>query len=205
MKKSSFYSLFCQIRYPVLWGLFEIQSHLTDREKVTLYRLAYKISKKTQPSSFVEIGSYIGASAFCLAAALTKNGNSGKVYCVDTWNNDAMTEGNRHTMTEFLQNTREFSGHIEPIRGWSTDPQVVDHVKRLAVKIDLLFIDGDHRFEGVLADWKLYSPLLAKSAIVAMHDIGWAEGVQRVVAEEIQPHVVWESRTANLWWGRMAA
>jgi predicted O-methyltransferase YrrM len=206
MRQPNWYRLLCRISYPTLSGLFDIQSHLTDREKVTLYRLACKISEKRTPScSLVEIGSYVGASSSYLAAGLAKNGPLGKVYCIDTWRNDSMTEGGRDTMAEFLHNTRKFSRHIEPIRGWSTDPQVVDHVKRLAVKIDLLFIDGDHRFEGVLADWKLYSPLLAKNAIVAMHDIGWAEGVQRVVAEEIQPHVVWESRMANLWWGRMPA
>ena len=114
-----------------------------------------------------------------------------------------MTEGNRDTMAEFLHNTREFSKYIEPIRGWSTDPKVVGLVAHLAGKIDLLFIDGDHGFEGALADWKTYNPLLSKNAIVAMHDIGWAEGVQRVVAEEIRPRAARESRLTNLWWGWM--
>jgi len=125
MKKGSSYRLFCQIRYPILKGLFEIRSHLTDREKVTLYRLASEISKrKTSPCSFVEIGSYIGASSSYLAAGLARNNHFGKVYCIDTWNNDAMTEGNRDTMAEFLHNTRKFSRYIEPIRGWSTIPKL---------------------------------------------------------------------------------
>ena len=204
MKKGSSYRLFCQIRYPILRGLFEIRSHLTDREKVTLYRLASEISKrKTSPCSFVEIGSYIGASSSYLAAGLARNNHFGKVYCIDTWNNDAMTEGNRDTMAEFLHNTRKFSRYIEPIRGWSTDPEVVGQVTRLAGKIDLLFIDSDHCFEGALADWKIYNPLLSENAIVAMHDIGWAEGVQRVVAEEIRPRADREARLTNLWWGWM--
>jgi len=37
--------------------------------------------------------------------------------------------------------------------------------------IDLLFIDGDHRYEGVRKDFEMYSPLVRKGGIVAFHDI----------------------------------
>lgn len=36
--------------------------------------------------------------------------------------------------------------------------------------LDMLFIDGDHRYEGVLEDWLLYSHLVAPGGIVAFHD-----------------------------------
>lgn len=36
--------------------------------------------------------------------------------------------------------------------------------------IDLLFIDGDHRYEGVMADWLLYHNLVRDGGIVAFHD-----------------------------------
>jgi predicted O-methyltransferase YrrM len=151
-------------------------------------------------ASCVEVGSYVGASSACIAAGLDRYGG-GSVYCVDTWTNDAMSEGYRDTMAEFLRNTERFSRYIVPLRGLSTDPAVIGHVKRAAQTIDLLFIDGDHSFEGVLADWETYSPLLAELSVIAMHDIGWAEGVQRVVMEEIKPRVVRECRLPNLWWG----
>jgi predicted O-methyltransferase YrrM len=38
-------------------------------------------------------------------------------------------------------------------------------------KIDFLFIDGDHRYEGVKQDFEMYSPLVRKGGIVAFHDI----------------------------------
>ena len=37
--------------------------------------------------------------------------------------------------------------------------------------IDFLFIDGDHTYEGVKKDFKMYSPLVKKGGIIAFHDI----------------------------------
>jgi len=38
-------------------------------------------------------------------------------------------------------------------------------------KIDLLFIDGDHRYDGVKADFLSYLPFLAPNGKVAFHDV----------------------------------
>jgi predicted O-methyltransferase YrrM len=38
-------------------------------------------------------------------------------------------------------------------------------------KIDLLFIDGDHTYEGVKADFDMYSPLVRNGGLIAFHDI----------------------------------
>ena len=38
-------------------------------------------------------------------------------------------------------------------------------------QLDLLFIDGDHSYEGVKKDFKMYSPLVRKGGIIAFHDI----------------------------------
>ena len=37
--------------------------------------------------------------------------------------------------------------------------------------IDVLFIDGDHSYEGVRADFETFSPLVKPGGIVAFHDI----------------------------------
>lgn len=37
--------------------------------------------------------------------------------------------------------------------------------------IDFLFIDGDHTYEGVKADFEMYSPLVRQGGLVALHDI----------------------------------
>jgi predicted O-methyltransferase YrrM len=56
--------------------------------------------------------------------------------------------------------------------------------------LDLLFIDGDHTFEGVEADFRMYAPLVRSGGLVAFHDIvpGAPEAVGGVPAfwEEIR-------------------
>jgi len=62
---------------------------------------------------------------------------------------------------------------IQLFRGDSHDPLMLKSVKRFlnGKKIDLLFIDGDHTYEGVKQDWEMYSPFVAEGGIVVFHDI----------------------------------
>jgi predicted O-methyltransferase YrrM len=38
-------------------------------------------------------------------------------------------------------------------------------------KVDFLFIDGDHTYEGVKRDFEMYSELVGKYGVIAIHDI----------------------------------
>lgn len=38
-------------------------------------------------------------------------------------------------------------------------------------KIDFLFIDGDHTYEGVKKDFEMYAPLVREEGVIAFHDI----------------------------------
>jgi predicted O-methyltransferase YrrM len=62
---------------------------------------------------------------------------------------------------------------VEMIHADSHDPSTPDRVRRLFgdQPLDLLFIDGDHSYEGVRRDFELYSPLVGKGGMVALHDI----------------------------------
>jgi predicted O-methyltransferase YrrM len=52
-------------------------------------------------------------------------------------------------------------------------PQTLEHVKQLlnGRLLDFLFIDGDHRYEGVKRDLEMYSPLVMKGGLIGFHDI----------------------------------
>ncbi len=181
-----------KIRNPELAQAFRVKSDLTTRERIALNRLA------SGKETILEIGSYIGASACCFGGAMKKSG-FGRVFCIDTWNNDAMTEGSRDTYTEFLKNTESFAQFIIPVRGFSTEV-----VKQIAIKtnhVDMLFIDGNHSYDGVKADWDAYKGFLKAGSIVVFHDWGWAEGVKRVILEEATSLVSSFDSLPNMWWG----
>lgn len=156
----------------------QIFTHLTDQEKILLYSFVGK--HKALDIVAVEIGSYFGASSCIIAAALK---NKGTLYCIDTWENQTMPEGLLDTYEEFVKNTKKYEAVIVPLRGWSFD--MAAKFKSINKKIDFLFIDGDHSYDGCKSDWDLYHKFLGSGSIIAFHDTGWAEGVQRVIRENV--------------------
>lgn len=55
---------------------------------------------------------------------------------------------------------------------------------RQDIKIDFLFIDGDHSYEGVKADFELYSKLLTDRGIIAIHDTDKEYEQSLIVSED---------------------
>lgn len=63
--------------------------------------------------------------------------------------------------------------NLNLIRGDSHQEKMKDEVKQIFgdEKIDLLFIDGDHRYEGVKQDFEMYGSLVKKGGLIGFHDI----------------------------------
>lgn len=59
------------------------------------------------------------------------------------------------------------------LRKDSHDPKTVAEVRQLfaASPVDFAFIDGDHTYEGVKADFFDYGPLVRPGGLIAFHDI----------------------------------
>lgn len=60
--------------------------------------------------------------------------------------------------------------HLTLLQGLSQGSVIIARARMFA-PYDLVFIDGDHTYESVAADWANYSPLVAEGGIVAFHDI----------------------------------
>jgi predicted O-methyltransferase YrrM len=148
---------------PFAQQLYAIPTHMTVQERSILLQAALALP---QNFSAVEIGSYLGAStAFLGLAALQRNGY---VHAIDPWTNDAMgAEGMRDTWSEFRKNTASFEHYIVAHRGTSTDV----FAREGTIPCDLLFIDGDHSYDAVVADLRTWLPSLRSGGLLAMHDI----------------------------------
>jgi predicted O-methyltransferase YrrM len=59
------------------------------------------------------------------------------------------------------------------MRANSHHPSTIAEAKRLLAgrPVDLLFIDGDHTYEGVKEDWEMYSPLVRSGGLIVFHDV----------------------------------
>ena len=140
------------------------------------------LKEKGSTATFLEIGSFYGASSAVLAAALRRYGRAGRrLFCIDTWDNHAMDDGIRDTWQYFHQTTRRWQDIITPVKGLSHEVTV--ETDRL---FDLIFIDADHTYEGCLADVERFTPRLRDGGILVMHDHAYFHGVTSVVGELLQ-------------------
>jgi predicted O-methyltransferase YrrM len=149
-----------------LWALVgraaAIRSQTTMRERICLYEEACEC---VGSGALLEIGSYLGSTAVVLAEALRRRGGSPsvRVFCVDTWQNDAMGEGRWQTRAVFDANVKLWQHLIVPVVGYSRDVPV-------PAACDLIFIDGDHSYEGTRADVARFAPLVREGGRLVLHD-----------------------------------
>jgi cephalosporin hydroxylase len=71
---------------------------------------------------------------------------------------------------------------LKLIRADSHAPSTREEVDRVLMgrKVDFLFIDGDHTYDGVKMDWMMYSPLVRAGGIIAFHDVAGDYGDTQV-------------------------
>jgi cephalosporin hydroxylase len=154
-------------------GIDKVSTYTHPEELAALLRLVLSCPPGAQA---LEVGSYVGASACYLAGGLAKIG--GRLYCLDTWQNETMPEGERDTYAEFMTNTRAVKDTIVPIRVRSGHAE-----GRLPAEVDLLFIDGDHSYEQVTRDIEVYGKLVKAWGLMVFHDGNTFEGVSRAIGD----------------------
>jgi len=141
---------------------FYIQGSVSDNEIKVLFDLA-SLSKDI----IVEIGGFQGRTSIQLAKGSQK-GNNKKVYVIDPWTNVKVVNTKDIFINKniFLENIKSFEvdNIIIPIQGYSSEI-----IKTWNKKIGMLFIDGDHSYNGVKKDieWIQY---VIKGGTIAFHD-----------------------------------
>ena len=134
----------------------------------------------------VEIGSFKGKSTVGLATLALRYG-IGPVVSVDPHNapsvTDPMLRGQSTSFEDFSSALRA-AGVEHEVEAYRVTSQ--EAALGWSRSIRLLWIDGDHTYDGAKLDFDLFSPFLAEGAIVAIHDtLHEFEGPIRVFVERI--------------------
>lgn len=128
-----------------------------------------------EPETVLEIGSANGGTLYVWARVLTG---------VDTLiSADLDYRGRRDLLDHFAE---ESGTSLRCIEGHSRD-EATERAVREALAgrpIDFLYLDGDHSYAGVSADFETYEPLVADDGLIAFHDVETGgTGVPRLWSE----------------------
>jgi predicted O-methyltransferase YrrM len=143
---------------------------LTEEEGETLYRLARACTGR---GVIVEIGSYKGRSTICLARG-SKAGRNVPIYAIDPHRGTAVEDFKRNLAVTGIEDI------VTHIRKPSQEalPAIGDE------PIELLFIDGNHKYPMVLQDFEQFVPRLVDGGFLVMHDTTSAFPGSKRVAED---------------------
>lgn len=168
----------------------DIEGYLDPIEGFALHTLA---AYGPGDGEVVEIGSLYGRSTCYLATGNAKNGR-GFVYAVDTFagsaEHQAGGEGEQEAIVKdgsmlkmFLRNiaVKRLDDRVKPIVSTSTAAAL-----EWQLPVRLLFIDGDHSYEGTRDDFMSWAPYVVESGLIAFHDVSTWKGVTRFYKEIIQ-------------------
>jgi len=166
LKSFSFYTLEKLID-PLLFflKLFGIEPAQIKEEVLFLIR----VLKRIRPKIMLEIGTGRGGTLFLFTNAAS---SVAKIITVDL-PGGPFGGGYPRYMISLLQSFGSSKQKVYLLRTNSHDAGTFAKVKSIlnGEKLDFLFIDGDHSYEGVRKDFEMYSPLVRKGGIIAFHDI----------------------------------
>ena len=126
-----------------------------------------------RPEVVVEIGSASGWSTCVIGSALREN-NCGRIHAIDphtitNWNDDKSVD----TYAIIRSNIQrlDLEDYVSIVRNTSQKA-----AETWTQGIDLLFIDGDHSYEGVKGDWEGFLKHMKPFSLVIFHDTMWETG-----------------------------
>lgn len=137
----------------------------------------YRAFAKAIPANgqMVEVGSWKGQSAVCMAVELENLGKSGvKFYCVDTWTVEPTEDYHQKDVYAQTGNLYQlFLANISPVRHIITpirENSVVASKLFADQSSEIIFIDACHEYEFVKEDIAAWLPKVKSGGILAGHD-----------------------------------
>lgn len=134
--------------------------------------------------TIVEIGSFRGKSAVMLAKGSAAAG--GRLLCIDPHINATGMEKTTFSQADleaFLATVQKH-GVADRVTKWNKT-SAEGRAVYSGEPIDLLWIDGDHSYEGVKYDFSAWKDLVRVGGVLAAHDYSHEEAIRRAWDEEI--------------------
>lgn len=139
------------------------QSHFFRplQKKSEILRLL-KIIRSQQPKAVCEIGAAGCGTTFLLTQAAASDA---LLITVDL----AFTASREAALRGFALPEQQ----LVCLQEDSHEPRTLQLVKRRLAgqQLDVLYLDGDHSYEGIKADFELYGPLVRPGGLIVFHDI----------------------------------
>lgn len=135
------------------------------RESQHPTELAFLCEKAKGKKSFLEIGSRYGETLWAIGKVLAPKS---RIVAVDLPNGPWGRQNSNIVLERVCNGLREMGHNVSLILNDSRDHRVINLVYDWG-PYDFVFIDGDHRYNGVKADWENYGPMAAE--MVAFHDV----------------------------------
>lgn len=130
-----------------------------------------EIIVRVRPDVIVEAGTQYGGSAAMWATILQQVNPEGRVITIDI-----------KDQTSGAKNLQIVKDKVDFLVGSSVDPAIVGEVtKRVQGKKVLVILDSDHSKNHVLAEMKVYGPLVSKDSYMIVQDTN------------VNGHPVWQS------------
>lgn len=128
-----------------------------------------EVAKEIEPKTIVEIGTGKGGTFYLMTKIADKKA---RLISIDL-PGGPFGGGYEHWRIPLIRSFARDSQEIILLRDDSHKEETIKKLKDIlgGGMIDLLFIDGDHIYEGVRKDFEMYSPLVRKGGIIAFHDI----------------------------------
>ena len=156
---------YLDLTFSFKFGPFNVRPYQVREEISQLMKILAKLS----PKVVLEIGTTNGGTLYLLSKVASSDAT---LISIDL-PGGAFGGGYPRWKVPFYRSFSSKNQKIHLLRMDSHLETTLNKVKEILgnSKLDFLFIDGDHTYEGVKKDFKMYKPLVGKKGIIALHDI----------------------------------
>src|SRR5205085_7297660 len=147
-----------QLWLDALWQSYFFRP-LQKRSEV--WRLVELLTAR-RPATICEIGAAGGGTTFLLAHAAAREAT---LVSLDL----AFTPARKAAIRQFASKGQQIICMQADSHSLATVRAVNDRLRGRG--LDVLYLDGDHSYEGIATDFKLYSPLVKPGGLIVCHDI----------------------------------